>query len=368
MKKIAILTYHRVYNFGSLLQTYALQETLKNKGCSVEVIDYYPERLRMKKTLFHVNQRWRKPFYKMVEHLIPAVIARLLGYHMMNVFLKHYINLTSNSYIDEQDLVENIPLADIYLNGSDQVWNLDTADGEVDKVFFMGFLPDSAVKAAYAGSFGQDSFSEEKTKEIGKYLGSYKMISVREKSGLNILHNAGIDDGEWVLDPSFLLNKEQWMKIAKEMSLPEHYLLIYNLNRNPRISNLAKKIAKERNLKIVNFAHSFVIIKGEKNVLYPTPNTFITMFANADYVVTDSFHGTAFSINFNRQFICVSAPRFNSRLKSVLGLVGLEERLLGDTGDFTVISKTIDYTAVNSIIDNERKHSEDFLNRVIEMS
>ena len=365
MKKIDILTYHRVYNFGSLLQTYALQEYLRKRNCKVEVIDYYPKRLRMKNTLFHVNPKWSKPFFKMIIHLIPAVIARLLGYHMMNRFLYKYVALTERTYFDEADLKSNLPKADIYLNGSDQIWNLDTADGEVDKVFFMAFLPDNAMKAAYAGSFGKDSFSTEDIKEIGKYLSRYSKVSVREKSGLQILKEAGIEDGEWVLDPSFLLNKDEWLKIASPMRLPEHYVLVYNLNRNPRISNLAIRIAKEKKLPIVNFAHSFCFIKGAKNLIYPTPNTFIYLFAHADYVVTDSFHGTAFSINFNRQFICIPAPRFNSRLESVLELAGLSERLLWENDDFSIINKEISYESINKTLKEEREHSDKFITEII---
>lgn len=368
MKKIGILTYHRVYNFGSLLQTYALQEYLKKKECEVEVIDYYPKRLRMRNTLFHVNPSWSQPITKRIVHLVPAVVARALGYLMMNTFLHKYVNLSKRSYLDEEELKKDLPEENVYLNGSDQVWNLDTADGVIDKVFFMEFIPESKNKAAYAGSFGKDCFSEDQLKEIGYFLKQYKIVSVRERTGLDILQKAGIEGGKWVLDPSFLLNKSEWMQIAKKVQIPEHYLLVYNLNRNPRINNLAVKIAKEKKLQIVNFAHSFCFIPGAKNVLYPTPNSFLYLFANADYVVTDSFHGTAFSINFNRQFICVPAPRFNSRLRSVLGLVGLEDRLLNDEDDFEIINRMIDYTKINYIIEKERNMSDEIINDILALA
>ena len=365
MKKIGILTYHRVYNFGSLLQTYALQHHLQLKGENVEVIDYYPERLRMKRTLFHVNPKWRTPWIKMVVHLVPAIVSRLLGYQMMNGFLKKYVVLTKSCYKDDVELSKDLPDYDIYMNGSDQVWNVDTSDGVVDKVFFMAFLGKDKVKTAYAGSFGKDDFSAEQLSEIGQYLGEYKSISVREKSGLSVLEKSGITNGQWVLDPTFLLTPIEWEKIAAPMNLPKKYLLVYNLNRNPRISALAQEIAKKKNLEIVNFAHSFSFIPGAKNVIYPTPNKFVTMFANADYVVTDSFHGTAFSINFGRQFICIPAPRFNSRLESVLSLVGLEKRLLGEKNDFTIIDEVIDYSEISPILTAERSAANDFIDNIL---
>lgn len=367
MKKIGILTYHRVFNFGSLLQTYALQKYLEDKGQAVEVIDYYPERLQKKRLLFHVNPKWSRPVWKMVAHLVPAVITRLLGYHMMDTFLGKYVKLTKKTYETEDDLKADLPIYDIYLNGSDQVWNVETADGLVDKVFFMEFLPDEYVRAAYAGSFGKDDFSEESLKEIKKYLSRYSAISVRENSGVGILEKIGIDNGQWVLDPTFLLKPAQWKMIQAKAKLPEKYLLVYNLNRNPRISRLAQQIAKERGLEIVNFAHSFVFIKGAKNIVYPTPNLFITLFENADYVVTDSFHGTAFSINFGRQFICVPAPRFNSRLNSILDLIGESDRLLGDKDNFDIINRKIDYIKVDSIIEEERKKAFGFVDRVLSL-
>lgn len=361
MKKIAILTYHRVFNFGSLLQTYALQRYIESTGNKAFVIDYYPERLRKKRLLFHVNPRWSKPFATKICHLIPAVIARLLGYRMMNTFLKQYITMTDRSFVDENELKENLPAADLYLNGSDQIWNVDTSDGEVDKVFFMEFLPKEKRKAAYAGSFGKDDFSENDLRQIGRLLSRYDCVSVREKSGLDVLERAGIQGGEWVLDPTFLLQPEEWMKISESIKLPERYLLVYNLNRNPEIAKAAEFIAKEKKLKIVNFAHSFAFIKGAKNIIYPTPNMFITLFANADYVVTDSFHGTAFSINFNRQFICIPAPRFNGRLESILGLFKIEERLIQDGNYDTIIKSNIDYEKVNTILQAEREKSYGFM-------
>ncbi len=361
MKSIAILTYHRVFNFGSLLQTYALQHYIESTGNEALVIDYYPERLRKSRLLFHVNPGWSKPFVRKVTHLVPAVISRLLGYRMMDTFLSKYVRMTEKSFIDEDELRENLPDADVYLNGSDQIWNVDTSDGEVDKVFFMGFLLEGKTKAAYAGSFGKDDFSEESLTQIGRLLSQYDCISVREKSGLDVLEKAGVKGGEWVLDPTFLLTPDEWLKIAKPVKLPERYLLVYNLNRNLEITRAAELIAKEKNLKIVNFAHSFVFINGAKNIIYPTPNTFITLFANADYVVTDSFHGTAFSINFNRQFVCIPAPRFNSRLESILGLFNIDDRLVRDGNYEKAMNSQIDYTAVNKILGSDREKSYRFI-------
>lgn len=367
MKKIGILTYHRVFNFGSLLQTYALQNYLEKMGCDVEVIDYYPDRLRKKNLLFHINPKWKSPFYKLIMHLIPAIISRMLGYKMMNDFLKKYIKLTAKSYKDVNELVDELPDEDIYMNGSDQIWNVDTAEGVVDEVFFMNFLPDNAIRTAYAASFGKEMFSEENIVEMKQYLLKYSAISVRENTGVDILNKIGIKDCQWVLDPTFLLKLEDWKKIQTKIKLPERYLLVYNLNRNSTITYLANEIAKDKGLKIVNFAHSFVFIKGAKNIIYPTPNLFITLFENAEYVITDSFHGTAFSINFERQFICVSAPKFNSRIKSILDLIGEPDRLLDEVDYFKIINKKIDYNKVNKIIEKERRKAEIFIDKVIRL-
>ena len=364
MKKIGILTYHRVFNFGSLLQTYALQNYLERKNCDVEVIDYYPSRLRKKELLFHINPKWRRPIFKLIVHLIPAVATRLLGYHMMNTFLNKYIKLTSQQYETIDDLIKNTPKEDIYLNGSDQIWNVETANGEVDRVLFMDFLDNDSIRAAYAGSFGKDDFSDESLKEIKKYLDKYSAISVREKSGVSILEKIGIKESRWVLDPTFLLRTTDWDKIAGKIKLPNKYLLVYNLNRNPRISQIAMKIATKKNLKIVNMAQSLTFVKGAKNILYPTPNTFITMFKNAEYVVTDSFHGTAFSINFEKQFVCIPAPRFNARLESILELINESDRLLL-TDDISIVDREINYNIVSSIIEEERKIADKFIDKIV---
>ena len=157
---------------------------------------------------------------------------------------------------------------------------------------------------------------------------------------------------------------ENWKKFASVKKVPKPgYVFVYNLNRNGLIKEVAKAIAKEKGLRIINFADTFDFIKGAKNRFGNTAEDFVNHIANADYVVTDSFHGTAFSLNLNRQVIVVKAPRYNSRIESILRVAGiLETRLVGTVDEgIKALATPIDYQQVNPRIEEARKKSYEYL-------
>ncbi|MBQ8969411.1 MAG: polysaccharide pyruvyl transferase family protein [Bacteroidaceae bacterium] len=360
--KVEIITLHRITNFGSMLQTYATQTAIEKLGHEAEVLDFVPEGISFKRGCWPKNN---VPAWKKLIKLPPLFVVNLIEYHDVNRFLRKYIHLSRKRYSCYQDIINDIPLADAYLSGSDQVWNTQNNNPPEDlKAYYLGFAPEGKKRIAYAGSFGKNSFTPEEEAIIKEYIAKYDHISVREDDGLKILHQFGFDKGVHVVDPTLLLRGDDWRKFASVKNAPKPgYVFVYNLNRNGLIKEVAQAIAKEKGLRIINFADTFDFIKGAENRFGNSAEDFVNHIAHADYVVTDSFHGTAFSLNLNRQVIVVKAPRYNSRIESILRIAGLlDTRLVGSvTEGLMAASSSIDYQLVNPRIGEVRKKSHEYL-------
>lgn len=364
--KVEIITLHRITNFGSMLQTYATQAAIEKLGHRAEVLDFVPDGITFKRGCWPKND---VPAWKKLIKLGPLFVVNVIQYNILDRFLGKYIHTTPKRYGCYQDILDDIPQADAYVSGSDQVWNTQNNNPKDDlKAYYLGFAPEGKKRIAYAGSFGKNSFTEEESAIIREYIAKYDHVAVREDDGLKILERHGFHDGVHVVDPTLLLNAEEWTKFANKKAPKEKYVFVYNLNRNALIKEIALKIAAERGLKIINFADSMDFIPGAKNRLFNTAMDFINHIANAEIVVTDSFHGTAFSINFSKQFICIKAPRYNSRLESILRQTGLvDTRMVGSAEEGLEASRQqIDYAKVNAIMDEARKKSYEYLKNAIE--
>ena len=364
--KVEIITLHRITNFGSMLQTYATQTAIEKLGHEAEVLDFVPEGMSFKRANWPKNN---VPAWKKLIKLPPLFAVNLIEYHDVNRFLRKYIHLSSKRYNCYQDIINDIPAADAYLSGSDQVWNTQNNNPPEDlKAYYLGFAPEGKRRIAYAGSFGKNTFTPEEEAIIKEFIAKYDHISVREDDGFKILHRFGFDNGVHVVDPTLLLRGDDWRKFASVKKAPKAgYVFVYNLNRNGLIKEVAQAIAKEKGLRIINFADTFDFIKGAENRMGNSAEDFVNHIANADYVVTDSFHGTAFSLNLNRQVIVVKAPRYNSRIESILRVAGLlDTRLVGTVDEaIKALSTPVDYQQVNPRIEEARKKSYEYLKNAL---
>ena len=364
--KVEIITLHRITNFGSMLQTYATQTTIEKLGYKAEVLDFVPEGISFKRGCWPKND---VPAWKKLIKLLPLFIVNIVERHDVSRFLRKYIHISPKRYHCYQEIMADIPTADAYLSGSDQVWNTQNNNPPEDlKAYYLAFAPEGKKRIAYAGSFGKNTFTEEEERVIKEFIAKYDYVSVREDDGLKILQRFGFDNGVHVVDPTLLLRGEEWRQFASAKNAPKPgYVFVYNLNRNGLIKEVAKAIAKEKGLRIINFADTFDFICGAKNRLGNTAEDFVNHIANADYVVTDSFHGTAFSLNLNRQVIVVKAPRYNSRIESILRVAGLlETRLVSNVEEGLKAALTaIDYSEVNPRIEAEREKSYEYLKNAL---
>ncbi len=276
-----------------------------------------------------------------------------------------YVKLTNAIY--SKDVFAAVcPKADILMTGSDQVWNSVHNEGFDGHYFFQGI--ENVPKIAFCSSIGRESIDSIEANKIKSLLKEYKAISVREKSAVDILNDLGIK-AEQLLDPTFLLNKKGWEKFSSPRKYKMPYILIYtpyNTIDKDLIYKSAKKLAKRFGLKIVTF--SWIGLperQADKTFLFANPGDFLSLMLHADYVITNSFHGTAFSINLNKQFWVFEPSAFSTRIKNILGLTGLDSRLLNNRMEDSDIASAIDYSQVNKVLESERIKSFDFLKNAL---
>ncbi len=215
------------------------------------------------------------------------------------------LNLTKR-YVTADDLQRDPPEADLYVTGSDQTWNSQYNEG-IDRGFFLDFLPDTARRIAFVSSFGKTELDKGEIEETKRLLRRYEKISVREDSAVKIMTDMGLEAPTHLMDPTLMLDKEEWLKIASPRLVKEPYLILMLLyNEDNHATEYARKIADEKGLKLVKI--SWEMKKPplvDQLFTHRSPADFLSLFYYADFVVTNSFHGLAFLLNLEKQFIMV---------------------------------------------------------------
>lgn len=367
MKQIGMITVHRTLNYGTMLQMYACSKLFKHYGYDTIIIDYYREHDYKEEDFKSVlsyckkKQTLEKPL-GLKRKLISIIKAYSTFedtkkfYKICNNFINKNLEL-SNPYYSYYELKKNPPQMDVYCVGSDQVWNSDY-NGNIDPTFFFGFINDSQKKIAFSSSIGKDSLTDSEKIEFQKMLVGFKAISVREKKAQELLQMCKIDS-KFLLDPTLIINNEEWSTLCSKPVFSKPYLLVYKLKSDDRIDQVAYRIAKKKKISVVRVSFSKLKKKkGETTIVLPSISQFLSLIKNADYVVTNSFHGTCFSINFGRQFTSVPRENYNSRIMNVLSLLSLNSRYctLEDAIDNQL--ERIDYDRVVQLLNQKRAESK----------
>lgn len=365
--KIAVITRHAISNYGSLLQAIATQEIIEGLGHTCQIIDYIRDDelySRREYTLLKRKPEWNNNPIKRVLYLMLRQPESLVAGKKFENARRKYLKLTKR-YTSAKQLVEDKPVADVYVTGSDQVWG-PVENGSYDSIYCLSFTEDSAKRIAYAASFGHSKMTEKLELYYKKWLGRYKYLTVREDSAVSIINKLGLE-GFQVLDPTLLLDKNYWHKYIKEIT-QKKYILIYQLHNDKKLGKYAKKVSEAKKLPLIRISASFHQITREgKFIWLPDLGEFLSYIKNAECMITDSFHGTAFAINFNVPFIEV-LPNNNTgtRNVSILNMTGLTDRILKDENDIELVSKKIDFEKVNKILQVNRKKSISILKTIIE--
>ena len=365
MKTITIITLQNVRNYGSVLQALATQKIFESLGCEVGFFNY----LRSNNATPWVRiKNWTNKKPLLTKVLIGALLypTFVLQDRRFRKFLNKHLNVQEKVCTTMADFEELELTSDIYCTGSDQTWNSGWNGGILPELF-LAFVPEHIKKIAYSASFGKSKLDTWEKEETCKLLARYQAVSVRESTGVDICSELGCD-ATHVLDPTLQLDRTFWSSYAGCRPLEYGYVLIYQLNTNKSFDRFAKEFAHRKGLRLVRFCTRIdQILKNGKSLVVPEVQDFVRYIFHADYVITDSFHATAFSINVNTQFISIYPNDYSSRLGSILKLVGLEDRHLLSYDDFSLVeAPAIDFSYANKILDEERAKGLDFLRRAIE--
>lgn len=369
--KVAVITRHAVINYGSLLQAFAIQQVIESLGHECKIIDYIRDDesyTQLEKTLLAQKPEWNSNLIKRVVYLALRQSESIASGKKFEVERLKYLHLTKR-YTSPGELVKDKPIADVYMTGSDQVWG-PVGNGIYDSSYCLAFTNEADKRIAYAASFGRTEITKDIEIYFKKWLKRYCYIGVREDSAVAILSKLGIN-GVQVLDPTLLLDSVFWSKIAdsKANTIKEkEYILVYQLHNDKRVGAYAAQVAKSVGLPLIRISSSFHQISREGKFIWcPDVARFLSYVKNAECMITDSFHGTAFAINFNTPFVEVLPNnKTGTRNMSILKLTGLSDRILTDGEDITLAKKKIDYFRVNRIIEEKRRESLDVLKRIIE--
>lgn len=373
MSKVSVITLHTVSNYGSCLQSYATQRIIEKLGYECELVDYWRGNNTLEAQanrsledgwLRRLAPLWRvQAFRSLAERKLVERVARFS--RPFGDFCVDRLHLTRR-FLSEADLEVNPPRADVYLTGSDQVWNSDWNEGFEDP-YFLAWAPEGARRVAWAASIGRESLDEWEIAPMREALAKYDAISLREASGVELVRRLGFLDAKLVLDPTLMLTRDDWAEIAtKPMEADGQYILVYQLNEGDAFSSYAKTASDHCGLPIVKLCYRpRDAMKGAVNVVAPAVTDFLGLFLKASYVVTDSFHATAFSLNLGIPFVAVPPPRFSTRIESVLALTGTERRLVADFEDLCLLDETIDFDDVSERLSQARGETLEFLKKAL---
>jgi coenzyme F420-reducing hydrogenase beta subunit len=358
--KIGLVTFYHIHHYGAFLQACATERAVEALGGECEIINYY---VNQNNTLF------KKPAglgaAAADAHTALHYRALRLRSDRFESFSRKNLRITAHRYGSEAELQRDCPAYDAYLSGSDQIWNPRIfPDGRFDPVFFSAFA--SGRKIAYAPSFGIPHVPDSMEEELRGYLAPFSHIAVRERQGQRIIREVTGRDVPVVLDPTLLLKREQWEELVAPPALSGGYILVYCISAPGALTPYVEKLAAETGLPVVQLCGTRRKVCAQARcVLDAGPAEFLGLFRNAAYVCTNSFHGTVFSVQFEKPFFTSVAPAEMaepecSRTYSLLSALGLDCRIIGK-GDTAALDSPVDWQDAGRRLAEKREQSLRYL-------
>lgn len=349
--KTGIITFHRAHNYGAVLQCYALATTLKNLGHDVEVIDYLPTQFKIEYSIYPFRHLSLIRKITQLVKLLPVLDIKIKRSKGFNSFIST-LPLSKKSFDETNARFDNY---DVIVFGSDQIWNPVLTNNK-DNVYCGNFPKLGKRFVSYAASTNPKLLQKEYQEYFEGIIDRFDNISTRESSLTNYLNGLSNNVSQVVLDPVLLLTKDQWKKIAIKPQ-EEKYLLVYTVPQHPQIIQVANQLAKEKNLQVIEIRPNIHNIRKKNYLQTVSPTEFLGYIMYADYVLTTSFHGTALSVVFEKQFLTLSInEQVDDRAANLLENLCLSERLVKHNDYHRGI---IDYK--NPVLTQLRNTSIDFL-------
>ena len=352
--RVGILTWHYYENVGSNLQAYGLYMTIKKMGYHCNFINY-----QYKKFQDSFLKGILKKICIFIDNIFPFLLPNKYRFKALQ-FQNKYFPVTNKCFTfdDLKNLNDDF---DIFVCGSDQIWSPIV----FDEVYFLNFVDKEKYKFSYAPSIGSNYISKELVDNYKELLSSFDGISIREKKGKELLKELEYDAMQ-VLDPSFLLSKEEWMEITSNRICKDNYIFCYFLGENVHYREKVLDYAKKNNKKLIIYS-SILNDKNycNKHITKMGPKEFLSYILYADFVFTDSFHGVTLSLKFNKNFNVFlrfeenDKKNQNSRITNILSVLQLEDRLI--TKEKKLNINDVDYKLVNEKLNTLIDESKSFL-------
>lgn len=353
--KIGILTFHCAHNYGAILQCYALQEVLKKMGHTVEVIDYRPLFLKEPYSIFSLHRIFSRDPSRLIKRVISELLSlpkQIKRYNNFEHFIKTQLSLSA----------PGIPsYYDIYIMGSDQIWNPRITRGFDGNYFgYLPFPKGHRKYIAYAASMEVENLSNTEKDYLQEALHNFDAISVREEQLACLLRSLTNNKIHNVLDPTLLADPSIWNRFLFQLPMRKKYVLVYQVRIDKNVERIANHIAKQLNAKVIVLSAP-TWRKSKRVYQTESPQSFINWIKHACCVITTSFHGVAFSVTFKRAFYFVSLGAGDIRAVSLLKMMGLDERVIDKAA--SPLFCEIDYNGmgIDDRLNKYRKISFDFL-------
>lgn len=364
--KVGILTFPNSTSYGASLQMYALYSTVREMADDVQIINYH-----------NPYMKWQKHTAKMSQlsphrRFVTIMGMKLLHYRQYAGFRRFESKMLKNprNPVSKKNSLLRIGKSyDAVICGSDQVWNPDITNQDLS--FFLDFCGPETRRISYAPSFGVDQLPEEYAAVVKNELLRFSNLSVREVSGQKLIQELIGRDAQLVVDPTLLLNSSDWEKCEKaHPAAMGEYILYYTVRSSETLWQYCLEMAKEQELKILRIG-SNIISKHMKNtdwgeyVCDVSPDEWLYLIHHARYIVTNSFHGTAFAINYRKDFFVEFSSLTNSRLSNIVKLLGLENQIV--QGDRRDLSLTTDYSLAEKLLPRMKADSLNYLKQALEL-
>jgi len=370
--KIGLLTFHRSKNYGGALQTFALYTTLKQLGHSVNIIDYWPTYRKGMQSTFPINF-WKLSLLKKIKAIVRYVltIKNLNTRHKkFNEFItKHFGIGKYPKYSNGAQITEQF---DVCVYGSDQIWRNYKLDGfkGIDETYFGKYPTYCKTKVSYAASMGEINLKDTEKEKFKNLLKNFDSISVRELTLKNFIQVNFKIDPFLACDPTFLLSKNDWLKIIPS-SIKSHgkrYIFYYNLMPSILGKKLSQFISDFYNIELIELPQTpLKSLFGNRLAGIAGPLEFLNLIYNADFVVSSSFHGVAFSILLEKQFFAVGMGNKADRAITALTTLNLKNRFINKIEDID-LKNEIDYTITNQLLSKYREESNSYLLESLKLS
>ncbi len=363
--KVGVVTTQYASNYGALLQTYALQKHINSHmGIESEVINYFPKHYKEYWRLLPKIESFRSFVLLGMTLLRPWNVFRTKKRYMKyREFVKKFIPCSREYYSYDEIMKEKCGY-DICICGSDQIWNV-TRHEHIDKVWFLDFYGEwsNVKRVSYAPSIA-DAIPPEKYNILSRVLNEFDAISVRESSDIEQLSKLTEKKVAHVCDPVFLLSKEEWREIEISPKISQPYILCYFLSPDKQAVEVVKKIKQMTGLKVVHLnVNERDKFKSDYDIRTACSREFLGYIDDAEYVITNSFHCTAFSVLFEKKFVVVKKKTANSRMESLLSKLGLNYRFIDESKleKITENDLEVDYSSASKIVQGFVNESKEYL-------